>query len=81
MTFRALNSARRVIFLATGEEKAQVIAEAFCGVPHEAPHPCERVAPLHARREVLIDHAAASRVPHEEKDPEKTKGGDAGKDE
>lgn len=63
LTFPALNSARRVIFLATGEEKAQVIAEAFGDLPHAEPHPCERVRPLHARREVLIDHAAASRIP------------------
>lgn len=63
LTFPALNSARRVMFLATGEEKARVIAEAFCGVEHDPPHPCERVAPLHARREVLIDAAAASQIP------------------
>jgi 6-phosphogluconolactonase len=63
LTFPALNSARRVIFLATGEEKAQVIAEAFGGLEHPQPHPCERVAPLHARREVLIDRDAASKIP------------------
>jgi len=65
LTFPALCSARRVIFMATGDEKAQVIAEAFGGVEHAEPYPCERVAPLHARREVLIDHAAASRIPHQ----------------
>jgi 6-phosphogluconolactonase len=63
LTFPALNAARRVIFLATGEEKSRVIAEAFGGVEHPTPHPCERVAPINARREVLIDHAAASRIP------------------
>jgi len=66
LTLKALNSARRVIFLATGEEKARVIAEAFGGVDHEPPHPCERVAPLHARREVLLDHEAASLIPHDD---------------
>ena len=65
LTFKALNSARRVIFLATGEAKAQVIAEAFGGVEHAEPYPCEGVAPLHARREVLIDRAAASLIPSE----------------
>jgi 6-phosphogluconolactonase len=60
LTLPALNSARRVIFLATGEEKARAIAEAFGGVEHAPPHPCERVAPFHARREVLIDQGAAS---------------------
>jgi len=62
LTFKALNSARRVIFLATGEAKAQVIAEAFGGVEHAELYPCERVAPYHARREVLIDEEAASRI-------------------
>jgi 6-phosphogluconolactonase len=66
LTFKALNATRRVIFMATGEEKARVIAEAFGGLEHSEPHPCERVAPLHARREVLIDHAAASCIPREE---------------
>ena len=72
LTFKALNTARRVIFLATGADKAQVVAEAFGGLPHDTPYPCERVVPLHARREVLLDHAAASAVPHG--DP----GGDSG---
>jgi len=66
LTFPALNSARRVIFLAAGETKAQVIGEAFGGIEHAEPHPCERVAPFHARREVLLDHAAASLVPHKQ---------------
>jgi 6-phosphogluconolactonase len=76
MTFPALNSARRVLFLATGEEKARVIAEAFGGLEHAAPHPCERVAPIGARREVLIDHAAASRIPESEA-PADEAGGEA----
>jgi len=71
MTFRALNSTRRVLFLVTGEEKAQVIAEAFGGVEHEPPYPCESVAPLHARREVLIDRPAASAIPHADPTEEK----------
>ena len=63
LTFPALNAAGRVLFLATGEDKARVVAEAFGGVPHDPPHPCERVAPRHVRREVLIDHPAASLIP------------------
>ena len=70
LTFRALNATRRVIFLATGEEKAQVIAEAFGGVEHAEPHPCERVAPVHARREVLLDRPAASRIPQDDRSAE-----------
>ena len=66
LTFKALNAARRVIFLAAGEEKATVIAEAFGGLEHPAPHPCELVTPFHARREVLVDRAAASKMPRDE---------------
>jgi 6-phosphogluconolactonase len=66
LTFPALNQARRVIFLATGESKARVVAEAFGGVEHAETYPCERVTPLHARREVLVDREAASMMPHEE---------------
>jgi 6-phosphogluconolactonase len=65
LTLKALNSTRRVMFLATGEEKAQVIAEAFGGVEHETRHPCELVAPYYARKEVLIDREAASKMPQE----------------
>lgn len=65
LTFKALNASRRVIFLATGAEKARVVAEAFGGLEHPEPHPCERVAPPQARREVLIDHDAAASMPKE----------------
>ncbi len=66
LTFPALNSARHVVFLATGEEKARVVAEAFGGLEHASPHPCERVLPLHARRDVLLDRAAAACLPPRE---------------
>jgi 6-phosphogluconolactonase len=63
MTFPALSAAKHVIFLATGEEKSKIIAEAFGEVDHPEPYPCERVVPFHGRRDVLIDLAAASRIP------------------
>jgi len=63
MTLKALNAAQRVMFLVTGEAKAQVVAEAFGGLPHEAKHPCELVAPHGARRDVLLDESAASQLP------------------
>ena len=44
--------------------KARIIAEAFGGVEHAEPYPCERVTPLHARREALVDFEAASSMPH-----------------
>jgi 6-phosphogluconolactonase len=76
LTYPALNSARRVIFLATGESKAQVIAEAFGGLDHPRPHPCELVAPLHARREVLVDVEAAARIPKQDAQDERGRDGD-----
>ena len=47
-------------------------------VAHPEPHPCERVAPAFARREVLIDTAAASKIPHEEADETTDKDPDRG---
>ena len=63
LTLPALNSARRVMFLATGEAKARVIAEAFGGLEHPEPHPCELIKPPGARREVYVDQAAAAEIP------------------
>ncbi len=63
MTYPALNSARRVMFLATGKAKAQVIAEAFGGVEHVETHPVERIVPQGGRRDVMIDAEAASELP------------------
>lgn len=65
LTLPALNAARRVLFLVTGEPKARVFAEAFGSAPHPSPHPCELVAPTDGLVEVLADRAAASRVPRD----------------
>jgi 6-phosphogluconolactonase len=82
LTFPALNAGSRILFLATGEQKARVIAEAFGGVAHAPPHPCEGVAPRFGRREVLLDHAAASRMPEVPKDTtEPNEGPDPGRRE
>jgi len=64
LTLPALNASRRVLFLASGEQRARAVAEAFGGLAHDTPHPCERVAPPGARREALIDFDAASLIPH-----------------
>jgi 6-phosphogluconolactonase len=71
LTLPALNSAKRVIFQATGETKARIIAEAFGGVEHDEPYPCELLGARFSRREVLIDYAAASQMPREEETEEK----------
>jgi 6-phosphogluconolactonase len=58
-TLPALRSARRIVFVATGERKAQAVAAAFGGeISHDVPASLVRLAP--ARVEVLVDAAAAS---------------------
>jgi 6-phosphogluconolactonase len=68
LTLAALKSGRRILFLATGQEKAKVTAEAFGGLEHGEPHPAELVSPLHGRREVLVDREAASLLAHQDQD-------------
>lgn len=64
MTIPALTRSSRVLFLAAGDSKAQVVAEAFGDAPHPSPHPCERIVPRSGRRDVLLDQAAATLLPH-----------------
>lgn len=63
LTLPILRAARLTLFLGSGAECARVVAEAFCGMPHDTPHPCELVAPQGGSRQVLLDHEAASMVP------------------
>lgn len=59
LTLPALRSARRIVFIATGERKAQAVAAAFgAEISHDVPASLVRLAP--ARVEVLVDAAAAS---------------------
>jgi 6-phosphogluconolactonase len=60
LTLPALCAAREVLFLAVGESKARVVAEAFGDELAETAHPCARVLPTRGRRSVLIDREAAS---------------------
>ena len=62
LTYPALCSARHVLFMITGASKAQVVAEAFGDLPHDTPHPSERVVPVDGTLEILLDRAAASRL-------------------
>ncbi|MCP3978438.1 MAG: 6-phosphogluconolactonase [bacterium] len=63
LTTTALAGARRVIFLATGRDKARAVAEAFGGVDHPTPLPAERIRPEDGRVEVLVDAEAGSALP------------------
>lgn len=63
LTVPALSAARQILFLISGEGKAEIAAEAFGGLPHDSPHPCELVIPTDGQCEVLLDAAAASCFP------------------
>ncbi len=63
MTYPALVAARHVLFLIAGGAKAQVVAEAFGGVPHDSPYPVEKIVPTNGVLEVLLDADAASALP------------------
>lgn len=69
LTFPALCAARRALFLALGQEKADIVARAFGGVAHDEPYPCERVVPVGGPRRILLDRAAASKLPKVEPQP------------
>jgi 6-phosphogluconolactonase len=59
MTLPLLNGARSVLFLATGEKKASIVARALAGDPAL---PAARVAPAEGKVVWLLDAAAASRI-------------------
>lgn len=60
-TVPALAAARRVLFLVTGADKAELAAEAFGGAPHPVQHPAEEVARKAGEVAVYLDVAAAER--------------------
>ena len=61
MTLPALRNARQVVFLATGESKADAVAAAFGPRARPDPHvPSSLLAPLAKEIKVLLDPAAAA---------------------
>ena len=61
LTLPAIQSAARIVFLVTGEGKAEAVARAFGGeISREAPASLARLAPVPV--EVFLDPAAASRL-------------------
>lgn len=63
MTFPALTSARRIVFLATGSSKAEAVAKAFGPGAVADPHvPSSLIPPLAEEVTVLLDRAAAERL-------------------
>jgi 6-phosphogluconolactonase len=57
------NSARMVAFMATGEKKAQTLAEVLSGRYNPELYPAQRIDPKDGTLIWLVDEAAASRLP------------------
>lgn len=62
LTFPVLNAARMVLFLVTGESKAEKVAEIFNAAPGEQPYPAARVRPVSGDLIWLLDREAASKL-------------------
>ena len=58
-----LNSARMIIFMVTGEKKAQTLAEVLSGRYNPELYPAQRIEPKEGRLLWLVDDDAASRLP------------------
>ena len=57
------NAARIVAFMATGEKKADTLAEVLSGGYNPAKYPAQRIDPKEGRLIWLVDEAAASKLP------------------
>ncbi len=62
LTYPVLNSARRILFLVTGESKAAAVRHVATGAKPLLP--AQQVRPRSGRVSWVIDRAAASRLPH-----------------
>jgi 6-phosphogluconolactonase len=62
MTMPTLRSAKRIVFIASGEKKADAVARAFGGeISEDVPSSLVRLAPVTV--EVIVDRAAAANLP------------------
>jgi 6-phosphogluconolactonase len=68
LTLTAINAAREVLFLVSGEDKAEAAARAFEGGPDPGT-PASLVRPQSGSLTVLLDPAAASRMKTAERSP------------
>jgi 6-phosphogluconolactonase len=62
LTLPALNAAREVVFLVTGEDKAEAVARAFGKLRPGPDAPASLVRPLSGTLTVLLDQAAAEHL-------------------
>mgnify|MGYP001356970395 CR=1 FL=1 len=65
LTPPVFNSARLVVFMASGRKKADTFAKVLRGNYSPELYPAQRIAPTEGRLIWLVDEAAASRLPHE----------------
>jgi 6-phosphogluconolactonase len=63
LTPPVFNSARLIVFMATGEKKADTFAEVLRGEYKPELYPAQRIDPTEGRLVWLVDEAAASRLP------------------
>jgi 6-phosphogluconolactonase len=62
LTPLVLNNARTIVFMATGEKKAQTLAEVLSDRYNPELYPAQRIKPKDGRLIWLVDEAAASRL-------------------
>ena len=62
LTFPVLSAAREVVFLVSGQSKAEALCEVLQGQPSREQRPAAFVRPVDAKVSWLVDEAAASRV-------------------
>lgn len=65
LTPLVINQARTVVFMATGEKKAGVLAEVLSGRYNPDQFPAQRIEPKDGRLIWLVDEEAAGRLPRE----------------
>jgi 6-phosphogluconolactonase len=65
LTAIVFNSARMVVFMATGEKKAITFAQVLSSRYNPAQYPAQRINPNDGRLFWLVDEAAASKLPEE----------------
>jgi 6-phosphogluconolactonase len=65
LTAMVFNNARMIAFMATGEKKAQTLAEVLSDRYNPELYPAQRIAPKDGKLIWLVDEAAASRLPEE----------------
>jgi 6-phosphogluconolactonase len=62
LTLPVLNAAHEIVFLVTGEDKAEAVARAFGGLRPGPEAPASLVRPVHGSLTVLLDEGAAAHL-------------------